>query len=129
MFKLRVDAWQTLLVFAQMPEGPDGPGRPDRPTPRRGGRANQSRRHPLDPSPRGGAEGGSPPEGADRLEEWRRRFPQLAGIGVLVAALVVVLWPGSSLVLGLGTLLAALTLLLILLVGLLVLLFRGRRTP
>jgi hypothetical protein len=128
-----VGAWQTLLSFAQRPEEPDGPGRPDRPAPHRDRRAN---RQPSGPSPQGDAAGGRPSggppgrpsEGTDRLEAWRRRLPQLAGIGVLVAALVVLLWPGSPLMLGLGTLIAALTLLLILFVGLLVLLFRRRRS-
>ncbi len=130
MVRLRVDAWQPLLSFAQRPEESDGPGRPDRPAPHRDRHAN---RQPPGPSPQGdpagGRSSGSPSEGTNRLEAWRRRLPQLAGIGVLVAALVVLLWPGSSLMLGLGALLGALTLLLILFVGLLALLFRGRRSP
>jgi hypothetical protein len=60
-------------------------------------------------------------------DPWQRRWPQLAGIGVLVAAVIVLLWPGSLLALGLGTLLATLTLLLIFTIALFLLL-RGRRT-
>jgi hypothetical protein len=129
MLRWYVDASQGFLVFAQRPEEPDGSGRSDRPAARRDRRANQAHRPPLGPSPQNGAEGGRPPGEADRLEEWRRRLPHLAGIGVLVAALMVLMWPGSPLILGLGTLLAALTLLIILVVLTMLLLFRGRRTP
>jgi hypothetical protein len=63
--------------------------------------------------------------GGQRQGHWPGRWPQLAGIGVLVAALVVLLWPGALPYLAVAALLLGLTLLC----GLLVALYLHRHTP
>ena len=62
-------------------------------------------------------------------DPWQRRWPQLAGIGVLIAAIFVLLWPGSPLALGLGALIAAGIVLLILVAVALLLLIARRPHP
>jgi hypothetical protein len=47
-----------------------------------------------------------------RRNRWMRRAPELVGIGVVLAALIVLLWPSSLITLGLGALAIALFLLL-----------------
>jgi|GEM_PF-4604633 len=57
---------------------------------------------------------------------WQGRWSQLVGVGILLAAVIVLLWPGAPLALGLGALLAAGLILLILAIVLLLLLLLRR---
>lgn len=58
--------------------------------------------------------------GSTQPDLWTRRRPVLLGLGALLSALAVLLWPGSLIQLALGALGLALALLLVLVVALMV---------
>jgi hypothetical protein len=62
-------------------------------------------------------------------DPWQRRWPQLGGVAILIAAIIVLLWPGSPLALGLGALIAAGIILLALASVALMLLIARRPRP
>ncbi len=94
--------------------------RPDAPEPRSTGDAD------MPPGRQHRAQRRRPPHEPDRLEGWLRHAPQVMGIVVLLAAVVVLLWPGALLPLALGALALGLLLLLAVAVALLL---AGRRLP